>query len=222
MNYQKHYNQLIARGQNRILEDYTEQHHILPKCLGGPNTQDNLVRLTPEEHYVAHQLLVKLYPEHKGLIWAAIQMTGHGNGKRTNNKLYGWLKRKHISECRKRNGIHNGSFGRYWYHNPETLENGKFDPDVEEIPKGWLKGRKIKHDKVCQNCGKNTGNKQRKYCDACRKFNLDKNLKSRVKYSDKELLNALKNEKSIPAALKSLGMHPAGGNYKRAKRLLLP
>ena len=55
MNYKKHYDALIVRSKIRILTGYTEKHHILPKCMGGDNSKHNIVRLTPEEHYVAHQ-----------------------------------------------------------------------------------------------------------------------------------------------------------------------
>jgi len=95
MNYQAHYNKLIERAQNRLLEGYCEQHHIVPRCMGGVDEADNLVRLTAEEHYVAHQLLVKMNPGHKGLIYAARMMTTDSNGGRVNNKLYGWLKRRY-------------------------------------------------------------------------------------------------------------------------------
>ena len=40
---------------------YTELHHILPKCLGGNDSEDNLVKLTLREHYIAHLLLSKMY-----------------------------------------------------------------------------------------------------------------------------------------------------------------
>ena len=36
---------------------YKERHHIVPKCLGGKNNEDNLVDLYPSEHYTAHKLL---------------------------------------------------------------------------------------------------------------------------------------------------------------------
>lgn len=48
---------------NRLLtfaEGYTERHHILPKSLGGSNDQSNLVALTAREHFICHQLLVKM------------------------------------------------------------------------------------------------------------------------------------------------------------------
>lgn len=94
MNYQKHYDLLVNRAKNCLLEGYTERHHIIPRCIGGTDEEINLVLLTPEEHYVAHQLLIKIYPDKLKLIHAAKMMTV---GKNRNNKLYGWLKRK-ISE----------------------------------------------------------------------------------------------------------------------------
>ena len=66
MNYSAHYDRLIARARSQTLVGYHEQHHVVPKCMGGGNELANLVNLTAEEHYVAHQLLVKMYPEVKG------------------------------------------------------------------------------------------------------------------------------------------------------------
>ena len=71
---------------------YTERHHILPKCMGGSNEKHNLVDLTAEEHFLAHQLLVKMYPDVRGVVYAAIAMCGNPYGKRS-NKSYGWLRR---------------------------------------------------------------------------------------------------------------------------------
>jgi|LakMenEpi03Aug12_release.lakeMendotaPanAssembly.Ray.scaffolds.fasta_scaffold108455_3 hypothetical protein len=87
MNYQKIYEQLTAKD---MIADYTEKHHIIPRCMGGSNNPSNLVLLTPEAHYVAHQLLVKIYPHNHKLVYAANMM---GNCRIT-NKLYGWLRRK--------------------------------------------------------------------------------------------------------------------------------
>lgn len=94
MNYQKHYDKLINRAKNRYLDQYTEQHHIVPKCLGGNDSQINLVHLTAEEHYVAHQLLVKLHPKNRSLIWAVHRMSAGSYKNPRNNKLYGWVRRK--------------------------------------------------------------------------------------------------------------------------------
>lgn len=100
MNYTNIYNQLIESARGRQLAEYTENHHIIPKCLGGTDDVDNLIALTPEEHYLAHQLLVTIHPNHAGLAYAADLMCYDANGKRTNNKSFGWVKRK-ISEHKK-------------------------------------------------------------------------------------------------------------------------
>lgn len=93
MNYQKHYNRLIETRKNLQRDCVLEEHHIIPKCMGGTDDKENLVYLTPEEHFVAHQLLVKIYPGNDKLYYAAMMMTV---GNKRNNKEYGWLKRKRI------------------------------------------------------------------------------------------------------------------------------
>lgn len=95
MNYKLIYDQIVARGKERVLEGYKECHHIVPRCLGGTDDPDNLVNLTPEEHYVCHQLLVKIHPGNDKLIYAAKMMSCNSNGLRPNNKLYRWLRIRH-------------------------------------------------------------------------------------------------------------------------------
>ena len=60
--YTNWYTSLIAQALNREIDRsvYTERHHIIPKCMGGHDTQDNLVRLLAKEHYFAHLLLTKM------------------------------------------------------------------------------------------------------------------------------------------------------------------
>lgn len=91
MNYQLHYNRLVERAKNRVLAGYSERHHVVPRCLDKSSTY--VVKLTPEEHYVAHQLLCKMNPGNWKLVFAAVKMTHIGNTRRTNNRMYGWLRR---------------------------------------------------------------------------------------------------------------------------------
>lgn len=95
MNYQKIYDTLVRRGQNRILEGYSEKHHIVPRCLGGTDEASNLVSLTPEEHYLCHLLLVKIHPNDIRLVKAAMFMVSANKDQQRNNKVYGWLKRQY-------------------------------------------------------------------------------------------------------------------------------
>lgn len=153
MDYKRHYDLLIERARTRQLTGYVERHHIIPRCMGGDNNKKNLVELTPEEHYVAHQLLVKIYPDNDKLVYAAHKMTVSSKNQQRNNKRYGWLKRKYSNICKKRVGKKNPSYGKGWYYNPNTLEEGKFL--LSEVPSNWVKGRntsKCKKCKKCKNC----------------------------------------------------------------------
>lgn len=159
MNYIDHYNRLIKKARNREIIGYTEKHHIIPRCMNGSDDTSNIVRLTPEEHYVAHQLLIKIYPDNYKLINAAIRMLHHPNGKR-NNKLYGWLKRKYQNLAKQRVGNKNGSYGKPWYYDPITKENGKFIPGHE--PEGWIKGRT--KQRLCKICNSPPATPSGKLC----------------------------------------------------------
>ena len=114
MDYFKHYDLLIERARNRTLDCYVEKHHVIPKCLGGSNAETNIVSLTAEEHYLAHQLLVKMYPNNSKLVYASIMMCGKFTGRRINNKSYGWLKRKHSKNVSKQMLGNKFNTGRVW------------------------------------------------------------------------------------------------------------
>jgi hypothetical protein len=73
---------------------YFERHRIIPGCMGGKYLPNNIAWLTPEEHYVAHQLLVKIHPSNSKLIYAALMLSVDRYGNRVNNKRYGWIKRR--------------------------------------------------------------------------------------------------------------------------------
>jgi hypothetical protein len=86
---------------------YMERHHVIPRCMGGSDEETNLVLLTPEEHLIAHLLLVKINPEHRGVAYAACMMSSAVS----NNKAYGWVRRRasaarigsrHTEEARKK------------------------------------------------------------------------------------------------------------------------
>lgn len=60
MNYEKIYYDLMnKRKVNKLTKNsqYCERHHIIPKSLGGSNSSNNLVNLTPKEHFIAHRFL---------------------------------------------------------------------------------------------------------------------------------------------------------------------
>ena len=85
MNYMKHYQNLLLRHglESKPLKGYYERHHVLPKCLGGKDTSDNLVYLSARCHLLAHWLLMKAFPEEKGLKLAYATMCSRDGVKLT-------------------------------------------------------------------------------------------------------------------------------------------
>lgn len=65
MDYGRIYNEFILDRREKeksfSKDQYTELHHILPRCMNGGNEKENLIRLTPSDHFFAHLLLAKTY-----------------------------------------------------------------------------------------------------------------------------------------------------------------
>lgn len=63
-------NILDTRGRFACGDEYHERHHILPKCMGGTNDEENLIDLYAREHFIAHRLLALENPENNSLVYA--------------------------------------------------------------------------------------------------------------------------------------------------------
>lgn len=74
MDWAAHYDALVSRARVRQLSEYSERHHVVPRCMGGSNGKDNIVRLTAREHFIAHKLLVRIHPDVRGLWFALVAM----------------------------------------------------------------------------------------------------------------------------------------------------
>ena len=120
------YNNIITRAKARGLDKtkidyYTEEHHIIPRCMGGTDDEDNLVLLSFREHVIAHMILSRIYDDNDDLALAVEFLTHVERGgvrikisstkwidelkrHRVGRKLSEETKRK-ISETRKRNQI---------------------------------------------------------------------------------------------------------------------
>ena len=149
MDYTAHYNRLIERARYRVLEGYSERHHVLPKCMEGDNKPSNIVELTAEEHYVAHQLLVKMYPSVRGLATAAVRMAKQCTG----NKAYGWLRKRHaIAAANFWKGRKRGPFSPEHLANMSAVRIGKKgSPRSAECRARMskkLRGRKISKEQI--------------------------------------------------------------------------
>lgn len=116
MDYLRIYTEIIenAKNQNRKKKQgiYYENHHNIPKYVGGNNSKENKVLLTAKEHFICHKLLVEIFPESKGLIFALHRMmfsNPYGNrdykiGSREFERI-----RKFIAE--RNSGVNHHNFG---------------------------------------------------------------------------------------------------------------
>lgn len=109
-----HYLRLITNARSRLgdankkkaksLLGDCHRHHVLPKCLGGINDQNNLVWLTPREHYIAHLLLHKSFPHIYGLLAAIFKMKQYAKS----NRVYQTLCEKQASAQSERGKLNKG------------------------------------------------------------------------------------------------------------------
>lgn len=119
--YTKWYTSIINNAKQRNLDCYTESHHIQPQSLGGADTPDNLVDLTPQEHFVCHWLLVKMTTgqDHYKMLNALRMMRAENpNQQRYNTKItarvYAKIKEEYAELQSKRfTGKGNGMFGKH-------------------------------------------------------------------------------------------------------------
>jgi hypothetical protein len=102
MDYARLYDRIIqhARADNRCKGGsvYYESHHIIPRCMEGADGTDNRVLLTAREHFLAHWILVKMYPADIRLVYAfnrfCCDCWGHRLGARSH--LYKYARERYI------------------------------------------------------------------------------------------------------------------------------
>ena len=126
--YTKWYSSITERAKNRYLETYTENHHIIPRSLGGSDESNNLVNLTAREHFVCHWLLVKMTTgqEHHKMLNALRMMRAEKNGQERYNtkitaRVYENIKQEYAElQSKQFTGTGNGFYGKT--HTPEAKE----------------------------------------------------------------------------------------------------
>lgn len=161
MNYQKIYDDLVTRARladrKRVKGGtYYERHHIVPRSLNGSNKSENLMLLTAREHFLAHKLLVQIYPDHKGLhhaLWMLANKPNSGNQLRyyeVTSREYERIKQKRAQDLSEfmtgrnvgeknhrfgKTGEQDGFFGKH--HTPENCEKSRqrgLNREIVECP----------------------------------------------------------------------------------------
>lgn len=95
---------ITSAQQRKSITGYAENHHIIPKSLGGSNDKSNLVTLTAREHFICHLLLVKMTvsKEKVKMVFAAWMMASTSNSNslqryKPTARLYQKLKEDYIN-----------------------------------------------------------------------------------------------------------------------------
>lgn len=155
MNYERIYNEIIKRSKNRILVEYKERHHILPKSLGGLDDKTNIAVLTAREHFLCHWLLCRMHKDNKNAypkMVKAFNMMLRARGATHNRYVPGYSRiyetmRKELSIVSKENiGERNSQHGTMWVHNREIKQSKKVISGAV-LEDGWELGRVIQWDK---------------------------------------------------------------------------
>jgi len=96
------YMRLIEYAKQNPPDGRVEKHHIVPRSMGGSNSKDNLIPLSPRWHFVAHWLLWKAYKNSK--MANAFWTMACCNQERINSKTYSIVREvaaQSISKARK-------------------------------------------------------------------------------------------------------------------------
>lgn len=110
MTYKEQYYKIIQYRQAHPLADdvFGEKHHIYPKSLFPQfeHSEWNIVKLTPQEHYDCHELLVKWFEEeddknaYEKMVYAWNQISHTRKGIAINAEQYAELREKFIEVVR--------------------------------------------------------------------------------------------------------------------------
>jgi len=158
MNYSSIYNKLIQhRKKSELLEtEVSEVHHIVPVSHGGTNEKENLVRLTPREHYIAHRLLYKIHND-KSMLYAIWIMSHTREGLKISSRTYQRLK-EDFSQAN--SGKNNPMYGK-----PSLFKGIPRSQEVRDKISKTLSGRlltdEVKHKISSANKGNSVSNEHK-------------------------------------------------------------
>lgn len=129
-------NILSSRGRFGLINEYKERHHIIPRCMNGSDDKENLIDLTAEEHFRAHELLAKENPDNLSLQYALV-FTIVANKSNPNRYKPTKDEKDYINELnRKINSIKGKN--RKLYHHKDTHELKYFMPN--NVPEDFILG----------------------------------------------------------------------------------
>lgn len=160
MNYTRIYASIVLRAQSERSErlalkkqgKYFEDHHIVPRSLGGRDVIQNMALLTGREHFICHWLLVKIYPvnsdEREKMLYALWRMSSKNEfhvGRYVNSHIYEYYRTEFAKQVSQRissvqTGENNSQYGTHWYTNCYTGETIR---TRDQLIYPWYKGKNL-------------------------------------------------------------------------------
>lgn len=143
--YSNWYFSIIENAKKHRELDYYENHHIIPKCLGGTDNASNIAKLTAKEHFICHLLLTKMHDSSKIKFAVVMMLVSNENHDRynVNSRTYDRIKKMNSEASKERMvGVVGSNIGRKRYHNPLTGEE-KFLKSNDIIPHGFIHGHSL-------------------------------------------------------------------------------
>ncbi len=101
MDYKRIYFSLIESARNTKCDGYYEVHHIIPKSIGGDNSNSNKVKLTARQHLFAHKLLAEFThgsdkKKMKFALWLMVNVSNKSQiRKKVSSREYERLRTEH-------------------------------------------------------------------------------------------------------------------------------
>ena len=210
--YFKYYYNIIDAAKSRVLDGYTETHHIVPKSLGGTDNQENLVILTAREHFVCHLLLTKMTVgvARRSMVFALNALSNLENPyqSRYKSKLYA-LSRELFAE---QQSIALTGPGNHMYGIKHTAEAKKKMSDSHRGKAPWNLGKPLteKHKQNISNSSKGENNSMYGKSHSSETKELI-SLKNKGHTYNKGILKSTDHKKNISDSLKG---KPKSENHK--------
>lgn len=148
------YINLINSYVNKEVE-HAEKHHIVPKCLGGNNKNENIIKLPPRAHFLAHYFLHKAYPKNYKLSLAFSMMIvcNPYQSRRFTSRMYELAK---IQRSQALKGIPRPAHVKEKLRKPKINKENYKHPKSKEHKKNISNALKGKQHKIgiCKYCKK--------------------------------------------------------------------
>lgn len=181
--YYNYYNNLINKAKNRLIDCYTEKHHIIPKSIGGDDSLENLVSLTAREHFIAHLLLTKItLGKNKLKMINAVFCMVNMNNTKINSKIYEKLKNNHSVFMKENNPVFSKdtrekiakTLKEYYKNNKVPFEGKNHTEKSKKLISESRKGKKLTEEHKLKLSKAHQGKKGFKHSEQTKKLLSEK------------------------------------------------